>query len=264
MRRTTTALVAVMLVVGSLAAFPIAGLAAQTTDTGTESNSAQSNTTESNATVSPGEQLAGVVGVQEAEIEGEVDSRAFGIRVAQAADNDSRAAVVGEQLGDIEERLDELEQRRQELDSARENGSMSEGQYRARMAQLSAETRTVERLANQSNETAQGLPAETLEANGVNVTAIQTLKDRAQNLGGPEVAEIARSIAGANTGNGFGPAQAGERGPDRGNETGSQDATSSDDRDAGSGQPTDDGTTSTETVTETQRDGSEASDGQGR
>jgi len=229
MRRTTTALVAVMVVVGSLVAFPMAGLAAQMTDTQTERNSSQSNGTESNATVSPGEQFAGVVGVQEAELEGEVDSRAYGISVARAVGNDSRAAVVADQLGDIETRLDSLEQRRQDLEAARENGSMSEGQYRARMARLAAEIRTVERLAIRSNETARELPAETLEANGVDATAIRTLRDRAQNLSGPEVAEIARSIAGENAGDGFGPERAedrvlADRGPDeRGNGTDGRD-----------------------------------------
>lgn len=219
MRRTTPALIAALVVVGSLAAFPAAGLAVQTTET-TENSTNETNTTQSNATISPGEQLAGVVGVQKAELEGEVDSRAYGVRVAQSANNDSRAGVVAAQLDDLEQRLDDLEQRRQDLEAARENGSMSEGQYRARMARLAAETRTVDRLANQSNETARGLPAETLEANGINASTIRELRDRANALGGPAVAEIARSIAGDDVGNGFGPGQAGERGTDmRGNQT---------------------------------------------
>lgn len=274
MRHRTTALVMAVLVVGSVAAVPMAGLAAQTTETPTN------ETAETNATA-PGEQLAGVVGVQEAEIEGEVDSRAYGIRVAQAASNDSKAAVVGQQLTDVEQRLDELEDRRAELEQARENGSMSEGQYRARVARLAAETRTVERLADQSNETAQSLPAETLEANGVNATAIRTLSERADELSGPEVAEIARSIAGE----GFGPDRAGERGADRGTDTSNE----SDGRDRGgdardgqnetngptettenadsdSRQTTADEQRSTDTDTETDRQqaGSDAGDEQGR
>jgi hypothetical protein len=215
MRRRTTAVIVAVLVVGSLAAFPMAGLAAQTTES---TDTATNDTADENASVAPGEQLAGVVGVQEAEIEGEVDSRAYGIRVAQSASNDSKAAVAGEQLDDVEQRLDELEDRRAALDEARENGSMSEGQYRARMAKLNAETRTAERLTNQTNETAQTLPVETLEANGVNASAIKALSDRANELRGPEVAEIARSIAGEGAGNGFGPDRAGERGADRGAE----------------------------------------------
>ena len=256
MRRRTTAVIVAVLVVGSLAAFPVAGLAAQTTETPTEStDTATNDTAGENASVAPGEQLAGVVGVQEAEIEGEIDSRAYGIRVAQSASNDSKAAVAGEQLADVEQRLDELEDRRAALDEARENGSMSEGQYRAQMAKLNAETRTAERLTNQTNETAQTLPVETLEANGVNAAAITALNDHANELRGPEVAEIARSIAGEGAGNGFGPDRAGERGGDRGaeadNETAEEDRANNG-RDSGNetGAPDDrpdDGQQSTET-----------------
>lgn len=206
MRRATTLIVA-LLVVGSLAAVPLSGMA-QTTDAAAESNA-------TNDSVAPGEQLSGVVGVQQAELDGEVQSRAYGVQVAQAAGNDSRAAVAAAQLDDLDTRLDELEQRREALRTARENGSMSEGEYRARTARLAAETRTVERLANQTNETVRGLPAETLRANGIDADAIRTLRNRTDELIGPEVAEIARGIAGDRVGEGFGPERAGERGPDR-------------------------------------------------
>jgi len=228
--RRTTILIVTVLVVGSLAAMPLSGLA-QTTDTATASNASAGAT---NERVAPGEQLAGVVGVQGAELDGEVQSRAYGVRVAQTAGNDSRAAVAAAQLSDLERRLSVLEQRREALQTARENGSLSEGAYRARMARLAAQTRSVERLANQTNETAQALPAETLRANGVDVTAIRTLSDRAENLIGPEVARIAREIAGDRVGEGFGPAHAGDRGPDdrRSTDRGPSDpANASEDRD---------------------------------
>lgn len=292
MRRSTPALIAIVLVVSALAAFPMAGLAAQTTES--------TATPTENATVAPGEQLSGVVGVQDAELEGEVQSRAYGSRIANASGNDSRAAVVAEQLGDIEQHLTELEQRRQALDEARENGSMSEGQYRARIARLAAETRTVERLANQSNATVQDLPAKSLEAKGLNATAIKTLSERASELGGPEVAEIARSIAGENVGNGLpmqaedrrpGAAENGTNGQDHGADArdGGQNSTSEADRTAGQNSTDTDGqqsaseqdagserttetTADTETTdsnatateTETRRDGSNAGGSQGR
>jgi ferritin-like metal-binding protein YciE len=292
MRRSTPALIAIVLVVSALAAFPVAGLAAQTTES--------TATPTENATVTPGEQLSGVVGVQDAELEGEVQSRAYGSRIANASGNDSRAAVVAEQLGDIEQHLTELEQRGQALDEARENGSMSEGQYRARIARLAAETQTVERLANQSNATVQDLPAKSLEAKGLNATAIKTLSERASELGGPEVAEIARSIAGENVGNGLpmqaedrrpGAAENGIHGQDHGDDTrdGGQNSTSEADRTAGQNSTDTDGqqsasgqdagseqttetTADTETTdsnatateTETRRDGSNAGGSQGR
>lgn len=228
MTRTAPVLVAALLVVGTLAAFPVAGLAAQTTDTATEGTATESTETATeqaneseNASVPPGAQLSGVVGVGEAELEGDVESRAYGIQVAQAKTNDSKADVVAERLNATEKRLEELEDRKEELDEARANGSMSEGTYRAKVAAVHARTQSVERLANQTNETAQGLPADLLEQKGINATAIQTLKDRASELSGPETAAVARTIAGENAGQGNGPQMAGERGPGQGNDNAS-------------------------------------------
>lgn len=197
MRRTIPAVLAALLVVSTLAVVP-AALAQQT-----ETNETSNQT--SNEGIEPGAQLSGVVGVQEAELDGEVESRAYGIRVAQSNSDDATAAVVADQLNSTEQRLTEIEAEQAELEDARENGSISEGQYQARSATLYAQSQSAQRLASQTNETASGLPAETLEANGVNVTAIRSLQDRAANLTGPEVAAIAQRIAGPNAGMGVGP-----------------------------------------------------------
>jgi len=204
MGRATPALVALLVVVSALAAFPVA-------------TSAQSDA--QNETAAPGAQLAGTVAVQQAELDGAVETRAFGIQVAAANTSDAKAGVVAQRLSAVQQRVDELEQRERALQQARENGSISEREYRVRAAQLHAESGTAARLAAQSNETARGLPAETLEANGVNVSAIRTLSERASGLGGQEVAAIARSIAGPPE---QGVPAAADRGPDR-NRTGLDD-----------------------------------------
>jgi len=214
--RAQTAIVAVALLV-AVAAVPVVGMAAtdgtvladqheNSTEDGAETDAAG----DANASIAPGERLSGVVGVQEAELDGEVEGRAFGIKVAQPATNESRADVVADQLRDVEQRLNETEQRRQELEEARENGSISEGKYRAEMAKLAAQTQTAKELTNRSENASEGLPAELLESKGINASAIQTLKDRAEQLTGPEVAEIARSIAGNASPVGAGPS---DRGP---------------------------------------------------
>jgi len=214
MRRATPVLLATLLVVSTLAAVPAATMA-QETETVTEQ-------ADENATP-PGAQLAGVVSVQEAELDGEVQSRTFGIRVAQANTDDAKAAVVADQLNDSEERLTELQQRKQALEQARQNGSMSEGEYRAKAAQLHAETKNVQRLANETNETASQLPAEALEKRGINAAAIQTLSQRASELSGPEVAAIAQGIAGPNVGQQARPGVAGDRGGDAANRSETDD-----------------------------------------
>jgi len=218
MRRATPLLVVLVLVMSTLAAVPAATMA-QESETVTDQADA-------NATP-PGAQLAGVVSVQGAEIDGEVQSRTFGVRIAQANTDDAKAAVVADQLNDSEARLTALQQRKQALDEARESGSMSEGEYRAKVAQLHAETRNVQRLANETNETASRLPAEALEKKGINAAAIQTLSQRASELSGPEVAAIAQGIAGPNVGQQARPDVAGDRGGD------AADRTETDDRPGG-------------------------------
>jgi hypothetical protein len=210
MRRATPVLLALLLVVSTLAAVPAATMAQET-----EAVTEQAN---ENPTA-PGAQLAGVVSVQEAELDGEVQSRTFGVRIAQANTDDAKASVVAEQVNDSEARLDELQQRKQALEQARENGSMSEGEYRAKAAQLHAETRNVQRLATETNETASQLPTEVLEKKGINATAIETLSQRASELSGPEVAAIAQGIAGPNVGQQARPEVAGDRGSDAANRT---------------------------------------------
>ena len=171
--------------------------------------------------VAPGERMAGVVGAERASVESEVAVRAFDRRVAAADSSRAKARVVVGQLDDLHERLDELDAARAELERARENGTLSRGEYRARLARLYAEERALRRLANRTEHTARGLPAETLREQGVNVTAIEHLRADARNLTGPEVAAVARNVAGRSVGRpvGAGPSDnrtrepSGETGP---------------------------------------------------
>ncbi len=206
MNRTGSLIVTGLLLVAAIGAVPTGGIAAVGAD-GSETGptaAVEAQTNNSTGNVSAGEQLSAAIGVQEAELDGEVERRAFGIKVAKAASADAKAGIVAEELNETERDLEEIEERKQELKEARDNGSISESEYRAKMAQLVAESKNVQHMANETENASAGLPADVLEANGVNVTAIQTLKERAQNLTGPEVAAIARSIAGG---------EAGERAP---------------------------------------------------
>jgi len=164
-------------------------------------NETDDNGTDANASVSPGERLSAVVGVEEEELEGELGSRAFGLAVARAASNDSQLGdVVAEEYNETNETIREIEQRREALNESRANGSISEGQYQARMTVLTAQARTAQQQANATANASEGLPTELLEEKGINASNVQRLKQDAANLTGPEVAEIARNIAGEGVG----------------------------------------------------------------
>jgi hypothetical protein len=175
-------------------------------ETQTTSAAAPNETASANGSnaIAPGAKLAGVVAIQRTEIDSEVRSRAFGQRVAAAATNDSKAAVIAGTVNDSRERVERLRDRLAELERAHESGELPEGRYRARTAQVTAELNSVEARLDQANESASSLPASVREANGIDPSNIERLRSDARNLTGPETAEIAREIAGNDPGRGMG------------------------------------------------------------
>lgn len=196
MKRTTTILVALAVVL-AMTAVPLAGAV-------TYANSNESNTNDqaANESAAPGEKLGGVVGVQAAEIDGEVDERTYGVQIAQAQTEDAQADVVNDTLTDVEDRLEAQEAELEALEEARDDGEISNGTYQAKVAGVAAEKATTERLVGHANATASELPADVLEERGIDHESIAELQERANELGGEEVAEIAQSIAGDRVGQG--------------------------------------------------------------
>lgn len=202
MRRTTTLMVLLALITSAVAVPAGATGQAPAQASANAETDAQAN---ANSSVAPGEQFAGVVGVTEAEFEGEMAERTFGVRVAQNASAQARSDVVADQLKDVERRVEELEQRKERLEEARENGSMTEGEFRAEMAVVAAEKKTAARLAAHSETTARGLPQAALDHRKIDVDSIVTLRERARAIGGENVSAFARSIVGGDAGVSVGP-----------------------------------------------------------
>ena len=184
MRRLGTILMAVALVSGLLAV-PL-GVSAVTAD-------------EPNPSVAPGERLAGVIGIQEAEVDGDLSERSYEARLDRAQTDAERAAIVDERRAEIERRLADHEADLADLRAAREAGNITEGTYRARVATLAAETASTERAAGRASETASQLPAAVRDSRGISVESLQRLRANASDLGGAETAAIARDMGGPNT-----------------------------------------------------------------
>lgn len=210
MRRIGTVLVVVLAVAGGV--LPVVGVQAAAPTPSVEGGSTWGQTVtagaENSSETAPGTRLAGSVGVQGAELGGELEERSFEHQVNRSNSNASKAQVVARQANQSQSRLAALRTQLRELEAAREDGRLSETEYRVRAAQLSARVTALERVTNRTTETARTLPAETLRQNGVNVTALETLRTEAGRLTGPEVAAIARSVAGPGAGRGNGPGTA--------------------------------------------------------
>ncbi|ELZ79224.1 hypothetical protein DEQ92_15115 [Haloferax sp. Atlit-6N] len=176
---------------------------AQTTANDSATNDTAANDSAASSETLPGQRLSAVIGVQGSETDGELERRTFEARFANANSNASKAAVVATQVVTVRERLTELEQRRDRLEAQRENGTLSEGQYRARLTQTVADIERTRSMLNQTADAASTVPAEELSARGVETAELDRLRTNASELTGPEVAEIAREIAG-NPGKGIG------------------------------------------------------------
>jgi hypothetical protein len=211
--RHTALLVAALVVVGFGAPAVVASPAAAPTDAVGSSAVQEADGNETANETAPGARLAGVVNVQGAEVEGEVAERSFGLQMAAAKSNASKAAVLANQTGDLTERVEELRERKQALEERRASGDISNGQYRAEMARVAAELSTTNRLLNRTAGEAARLPSSALTDAGVDATELQRLREAAGELSGPEMAEIARDIGGPPVNVTRGPPGNGTRGP---------------------------------------------------
>lgn len=190
MMRIKTVFAAVILVVTAIATVPVVGVAQQNTE------SSDSN----ESVMAPGEHFSGVLGVQGAELTGEIERRTFRIKIARGASDEARAAIVAEKIHEVEARLADLEHRKRVLDHARGNGTISNGFYNAQMAIITAQQSNLQRQLDASESASAGLPPELLKRKGINASAIRVLKENASTMIGPEVAANARAIAGPNVG----------------------------------------------------------------
>ena len=190
----------VVVVTVSVVALPASALGGATATATTADGGVAPQTTNGSAngseTLAPGQRLAGVVGVQGAEIDGELEERTLATRVDRAESNTSKAAVVATELNTARERLRNLRETQTALREARRSGDISTGEYRARMAITAAQIRTVRTQLDSSEAVSRDLPDAALEARGVNRGEIDRLREDADELSGPKVAEIARQVAG--------------------------------------------------------------------
>ncbi|SEQ69442.1 hypothetical protein SAMN04489841_2106 [Natrinema salaciae] len=186
---------AAVLVVATVA-MPLAAASVVSSGSGQDGSDAETGP----ESIAPGERFVAAVGVQNAEIEGDVAERAFDVRLSNADSNETKAAVIATQHEESEARLADLEERLEAVNESREADEISDGRYRAEVAKTVAEMRSVERRAAAAETAAVGIPADVLADRGVDLESIRTLRERAGELGGPDTAAVARSIAGDDVG----------------------------------------------------------------
>ncbi|ELY58987.1 hypothetical protein [Natronolimnohabitans innermongolicus] len=132
------------------------------------------------------------------------------------SDDERRAELVRERTDDLEERLERLEAERETLTESSDEDDLHPGKYQSQLAQLTVEIRSLEREIDRTEQRA----AET----GVDTERLDNLRANASDLEGPEVAAMARGLAGVDEIPGNGPPTDRGGGPGQNDQSGNHTA----------------------------------------
>lgn len=106
----------------------------------------------------------------------------------ESADDRAKGVVVERRTAAAERRLAQLRAEKRRLLEARANGSIDDGEFRARMGRVAGRLAALNRSLAETERQA--------EAVGADPGKVRQLRERARNLSGPEVATVARGMAG--------------------------------------------------------------------
>lgn len=180
---------AAVLVVAGLA-FPVAGSvdgpatgdhAAATVGTDRQVPSAATQPANDSANATAGSRLAGAFATQQADIGGELETRAVAVRLARANTTTERVAELDRLRASTEARLQSLERRRDRLRRALTNGSLSPGEYAHTMADLRTDAAVTESIADRGASAAASLPDSVATEYDVGADSFRTLENRSRN-----------------------------------------------------------------------------------
>lgn len=108
--------------------------------------------------VSSGEALSSAFAAHGSELEGTVERRGLSASLADAADEQARAALLSERRVGVERRVDRLADRRERLQSARRSGNVSASEFRVRSETIAAEARQLRGLLETVADESRALP----------------------------------------------------------------------------------------------------------
>lgn len=126
--------------------------------------------------VSPGEILTGVLGSQNADVEGEVERRAVSDAGVEGGEGLSK------RLDRVGEKLDYIDERQKDLREMLEDGEISESAYRSRMSVLDTQLENTERTLNLISMVSEGFDEEARDEIGVTEDRIESLSRRADGI----------------------------------------------------------------------------------
>ncbi|MCT9097742.1 hypothetical protein [Haloarchaeobius sp. HME9146] len=166
------------------------------------------NTTDGNSSM--GAQVSTFMQSSATDANASVDSGMWSAAYNGSKSNESKAALVTQRVNDIDARLAALEKKKQRLQDRKDE--MNPVAYKAQLAAITSQLAAISEDINQTETRAEEV--------GVNTTKLEELRTNASDMAGPEVAAMARELAGNGP-----PEDIPGLGPDKGENQGADNET---------------------------------------
>lgn len=189
MKRKTTTLLLIGIVITSLLAVPLSVNAESSFQQSNKTNATQSDTR-----LGVGGQISVFMASQTGEIEKAFELVSFKTKLNNTSSNVTKAETVRNKVEELKQRKSELKEQRKELKAMYKNGSISRIEFVSRMTSISTSNETVSEVASEARTQAEKIPKQARQKTNINMTALNMLKENASSLSGQQVAEIAKSI----------------------------------------------------------------------
>lgn len=144
---------------------------------------APSNATNESTDAPLGSRISGFMQQQSSQASGAVESGMWAVTFDNASDRSTRVSLVDQQTTGIQNDLDAIKAEKQELIAARERGEISQLEFQSRMSGLVGRYVSLLDAVNQTQPRA--------EQAGVNVSAVEKLREKAKQAAGPEITAAA-------------------------------------------------------------------------
>ncbi len=148
------------------------------------------------ADLSVGERISSIMSAQDAEVTAEFEQHTFGRAIANADSDEERAEIIAQRQAELNSSIEQDLSEKKELREAYKSGNISRAEYVSELSAQSVKAQNINESVESMKNATDGLPTEILKENGINTSALNTLRNEAAEMTGPEVAAVAQTIAG--------------------------------------------------------------------
>ncbi|WP_458209695.1 DUF7096 domain-containing protein [Haladaptatus sp. NG-SE-30] len=179
-------LLATLVFCGFAVAVPTAAAPTPTTPVDVSPNAFQNEGNASAPNGTLGAEISSFMQVSTSQTQGTIDAGLWTARFNNTKNKSAKKELVEHRVKSLQTRITDLRQRKQSLVEARKNGEISTLRYQAEMSELIGQIRSLEHAINTTKPRAAEV--------GTDVQKLQELDKQASDVGGPEVAAVARSL----------------------------------------------------------------------